>query len=101
MLSKGKLIYDGTLDQLKHRYVTEKMVRVTGREREEIRLLLPEARITAEGRTTKVVYQPQQYSNSKEVLHAVTRAFEIEDITIQEPDIDEVVSRIFQKGEGT
>lgn len=100
MLSKGKLIYDGTLDQLKHRYVTEKMVRVTGREREERRLLLPEARITAEGRTTKVVYQPQQYS-SEEVLHAVTRAFEIEDITIQEPDIDEVVSRIFQKGEGT
>ncbi len=100
MLSKGKLIYDGTLDQLKHRYVTEKMVRVTGREREEIRLLLPEARITAEGRTPKVVYQPQQYS-SEEVLHAVTRAFEIEDITIQEPDIDEVVSRIFQKGEGT
>ena len=100
VLSKGKLIYDGTLDQLKHQYVTEKMVRVTGREREEIRLLLPEARITAEGRTTKVVYQPQQYS-SEEVLHAVTRAFEIEDITIQEPDIDEVVSRIFQKGEGT
>lgn len=99
VLSKGKLIYDGTLDQLKHRYVTEKMVRVTGKQKEEIRLLLPEARITAEGRTTKVVYQPKHYS-SEEVLNAVTRAFEIEDITIQEPDIDEVVSRIFSKGEG-
>lgn len=32
VLSKGKLIYDGTLDQLKHQYVTEKMVRVTGRD---------------------------------------------------------------------
>jgi len=99
VLSKGKLIYDGTLEQLKHRYVTEKMVRVTGKQQEEIRLLLPDARITVEGRTTKVVYQPEQYS-SEEVLHMVTRAFEIEDITIQEPDIDEVVSRIFQKGEG-
>lgn len=99
VLSKGKLIYDGTLDQLKHRYVTEKMVRVTGKQREEIRMLLPGANITEEGRTTKIVYQPDQYS-SEEVLHAVTSAFEIEDITIQEPDIDEVVSRIFQKGEG-
>ncbi len=72
---------------------------MTGKQREEIRLLLPGARVTAEGRMTKVVYQPERYS-SEEVLNAVTRAFEIEDITIQEPDIDEVVSRIFSKGEG-
>jgi ABC-2 type transport system ATP-binding protein len=47
---------------------------------------------------TKIIYRTEQYS-SEQVLNAVSQAFEIEDITIQEPDIDEVVSRIFSKEE--
>ena len=43
---------------------------------------------------TKIVYPAGEYS-SDEVIAAISRSFHIEDITIQEPDIDEVVSRIF------
>lgn len=94
VLSGGSLVYDGTLDNLKHRYVREKMIKVTGRGRGTVSELLPDARISIEGRTTKIVYDARKYS-SEQVLGAVSRAFDIEDITIQEPDIDEVVSRIF------
>ncbi|MGF7142173.1 ABC-2 type transport system ATP-binding protein [Anaerotaenia torta] len=96
VLSKGRLFYDGTLEDLKHRYVRDKMVKVVGSLKRDIRPLLPEARITAEGRTTKIIYQTEQYS-SEQVLNAISQSFEIEDITIQEPDIDEVVSRIFSR----
>lgn len=96
VLSKGKIFYDGTLDDLKHRYVKDKMVKVVGNQKSEIQPLLPEARITVEGRTTKIMYHTEKYS-SGQVLNAISQAFDIEDITIQEPDIDEVVSRIFSK----
>jgi ABC-2 type transport system ATP-binding protein len=96
VLSKGKVFYDGTLDNLKHRYVKEKVVKVAGNQKSKIKLLLPEARFAVEGKTTKIMYHTEQYT-SEQVLSAISRAFEIEDITIQEPDIDEVVSRIFSK----
>lgn len=99
VLSKGKIFYDGTLDELKHRYVKEKMVKVVGHRKGELELLLPDARISVEGRMTKIVYHTEQYS-SERVLNAVSNAFDIEDITIQEPDIDEVVSRIFSRETG-
>ena len=99
VLSGGRLIYDGTLDRLKHRFVQDKMIQVTGKQERDIRSLLPLARITMEGRVTRIVYPVREYS-SAEVLAAVSGCFAIEDITIEEPDIDEVVSRIFA-GEGT
>ena len=58
---------------------------------------MPDVRVTQEGRTTKIVYALEKYS-SEQILSAVSRCFRIEDITIQEPDIDEVVSRIFDGG---
>ena len=99
VLSGGRLIYDGTLDRLKHRFVQDKMIQVTGKQERDIRSLLPLARITMEGRVTRIVYPVREYS-SAEVLSAVSGCFAIEDITIEEPDIDEVVSRIFA-GEDT
>lgn len=94
VLSGGRLIYDGTLDQLKHRFVQDKMIRVVGRQEGDIHSRLPLAKISMEGRVTKIVYPVREYS-SAEVLAAVSGCFAIEDITIEEPDIDEVVSRIF------
>lgn len=99
VLSRGKLVYDGTLEQLKHRFVRDKMIQVVGKQEGEIRQLLPLAKVTVEGRVTKIVYPTGEYS-SDEVISAVSRSFYIEDITIQEPDIDEVVSRIFGGEEG-
>ena len=75
------------------------MIQVTGKQERDIRSLLPLARITMEGRVTRIVYPVREYS-SAEVLSAVSGCFAIEDITIEEPDIDEVVSRIFA-GEDT
>lgn len=98
VLSRGSVIYEGALEDLKHRYVHDRMIKVVGEKTEDIRRILPDAKITVEGRTNKIIYSQKQYT-SEQVLNAVSRSFLIEDITIQEPDIDEVVSRIFSKGE--
>lgn len=97
VLSKGKLFYDGTLAQLKQLYIQDKTVTVVGRQRQPLQPLLPNVRITVDGRKTKICYAKEAYS-SEVVMQAISKAFEIEDITIQEPGIDEVVSRIFSQG---
>lgn len=96
VLSKGEIFYDGTLQEMKNLYVKDKMVQVAGKRRQDIASLLPSARISEQGRTTKIIYNKELYS-SEQVLQAISQAFIIEDITIQEPSIDEVVSEIFEK----
>ncbi len=97
VLSGGRLVYTGSLNDLKHHYVHDKIVKVVGKKLREIDHVLPNVRAVQEGRTTKIVYRASEYS-SQQMLGALSACFQIEDITIQEPDIDEVVSRIFDRG---
>lgn len=94
VISGGKLLYDGTLENLKHRYVKDKTIKVVGKRKKDIQLFLPGIKVSQEGRITNLIYQPDLYTTDQ-VLLAIIQSFDIEDITIQEPDIDDVVSRIF------
>lgn len=94
VISGGKLLYDGTLENLKHRYVKDKTIKVVGKRKNDIQFLLPGIKVSQEGRITNLIYQPDLYTTDQ-VLLAIIQSFDIEDITIQEPDIDDVVSRIF------
>lgn len=97
VLSQGKVFYQGSLEQLKHRFVSDKVVMIAGESTGDIGALLPAASIHVEGRKTRITYDARQYS-SGELLQAISQCYAIEDITIQEPGIDDVVSRIFQEG---
>ena len=94
VLSQGEIFYDGSLGALKNQFVKTKIVEVVGRKLKEIDTLLPEATISFNNQRTKIIYEIEKYS-SKEVMSAVFQAFEIADITIVEPTIQEVVSEIF------
>lgn len=96
VLSGGRLFYNGSLNALKQQYVHERTIRVTGVQKNDIRSRLPGARITREGRVTRIDYPMDAYG-ADAVLSAVSQAFDIEDITIQAPDIDTVVSHIFSR----
>lgn len=56
VLSGGKLFYNGSLDALKQQYVHERSIRVTGVQKSDIRKYLPDARISREGRVTRIDY---------------------------------------------
>jgi len=94
VLSKGKIFYDGSLGELKDNYVKTKTVEIVGRSVKDIYSFLPAAKISIDSRKTKIIYEIDMYS-PKEVIAAVSEAFEIADITIVEPTIQEVVSEIF------
>lgn len=94
VLSKGKLLYDGTIHNLKHSYIKDKVIKIVGNKKGELEKLLPQIQLSNEGRTTKIVYNTEIYT-SEQVLTAISKTFDIADITIQEPRIDDVVSKIF------
>lgn len=97
VLSSGSVFYQGSLSQLKHRFAANKVVSIAGEMTGDIAALLPDAAIYQEGRKTRLVYDAGRYT-SQAVLQAISQCYDIEDITIQEPGIDDVVSRIFEEG---
>ena len=93
VLSKGKMFYQGSLDELKSKYATNRLITIKGSEK-DFGKLPRDIAIEQEGITTKISYDTQNYS-SAEMLEIVSRCFNVSDITIEEPGIDHVVSRIF------
>jgi len=93
VLSKGKIFYQGSLAELKNNYATTRLITLKGSVK-DADSIPNNVKIEAEGVTTKITYDTRNYSSAK-VLEMISQCFDVRDITIEEPGIDYVVSRIF------
>jgi len=96
VISKGKKFYHGSLSGLKENYATTRLISVKGNKRDTSDMP-GDVKIEDEGLTTKLTFDIRKHT-SAEMLELVSRCFDVEDITIEEPGIDHVVSRIFTEG---
>lgn len=97
VLSKGKIFYHGPLPELKSNYATTRLITVKGPVTGDITGIAPDIAIQPDDRTTKLTFDTRSHTSS-EMMDIVSRCFDIQDITIEEPGIDHVVSRIFTEG---
>jgi ABC-2 type transport system ATP-binding protein len=97
VLSKGKIFYHGPLSELKSNYATTRLITVKGPVTGDLYSLAPDIVIQPDDRTTKLTFDTRNHTSS-EMMDIVSRCFDIQDITIEEPGIDHVVSRIFTEG---
>ena len=98
VLSKGKIYYHNTLDSLKMRYASRKVIHISGSTTGDVKSMLPDAAVFVDGQKTRMEYEADDYT-PEEILSAISKCFDIEDISIQEPDIDQVVTKIFAEGQ--
>ena len=95
VLSKGKVFYQGSLKGLKENYATTRLITVKGNTRDQGIAYIPTGvQVSNEGVVTKLTYDIRNYTSAR-MLEWVSRCFNVEDITIEEPGIDHVVSQIF------
>lgn len=97
VLSKGKVFYHGSLLELRDRYATTRLITVKGAVVGDIAAASPDIAVEQEGITTKLAFDVRRHTAS-EMMDIVSRYFDVQDITIEEPGIDHVVSRIFTEG---
>ena len=97
VLSKGKVYYNGALSDLKARFASKKVINLSGVMNGDIKKVLEDVDVFVDGRKARIEYESTRYT-PENVLAAISKCFTIEDISIQEPDIDYVVSKIFQEG---
>ena len=93
VISKGKKFYHGPLGELKNNYATTRLITIKGNIK-SLENIPSNIKVEEEGITTKITYDTRNHS-SADMLTLIPRHFDVQDITIEEPGIDYVVSRIF------
>jgi len=93
VIDHGTLIWDGGIPELKEQYGAERVLVVD--------LERPEPPLTVEGATVHRVDGPRQWlrfrGSASELTARVAAAARIVDLQVQEPDIEEIVRRIYSQ----
>ncbi len=94
IIDHGRLIYDGDVNALKERYGTERVLVVDLEE--------PQGPLVVEGGRVIKVEGPRQWiafersrTNAAQLAAAVATRASLRDLTVEEPEIDDVVRRIY------
>lgn len=96
MIEKGRIIYDGTLPDLRQRWAGQRSVRVIFSE--EVRPHMPERNLLQEDATTFRISMPASESLS-DLLASLTRFGPVRDLTVLESSMEEIVRRIYERAD--
>jgi ABC-2 type transport system ATP-binding protein len=97
IIDSGKIIYDGGIDDLKKRYGKTRMLIV------DLAQTYPDIQLEGvnltrrDGNRIWLAFDRDTVSAS-EVITQLTERYEIQDLTISEPEIEEIVRRIYESG---
>lgn len=97
LIHRGQLIYDGLLDGLLDRFAPYRQVKV------ELAQSLPESKLadfgeieTIEGREVRFLVPREQLTPT---IARILAQLEVQDLSVSDPPIEEIVGRLFQTGE--
>jgi ABC-2 type transport system ATP-binding protein len=94
IIDKGRVIYDGTVEELRDRYGTTRVLVVDLRKDEE--LAVEGAKLVrTDGHRRWLEFARDQVS-AAELIARVMAAHEVVDLTLEEPDIEDIVRRIYR-----
>ena len=97
IIDSGKIIYDGGIDALKKRYGKTRML-IVDLAQAYSDIQLEEVDLTRrDGNRIWLAFDRDTISAS-EVIAQLTARYEIQDLTISEPEIEEIVRRIYELG---
>ncbi len=99
IIDHGHLIYDGEIDALKARYGTERVV-IVDLEEPAPPLRIDGARVVrVEGPRQWIAFERDRTSAARVTAEVAAQAA-LRDLTVEEPDIEDVVRRIYSEGAG-
>ena len=98
VIGKGRILIDGTVDQLRNTVIPERMVKiefVNGTPS----LVLPCARVIRTNSHTVELRCDLREMSAADLIHTVSQQAEIKDFTVENPPIEEIVARMYSKME--
>ena len=99
VIDRGKLLFDGPLEELKRRLWHETTIKFDFRDREQAQKLasmaIPNVKIERAAELTCRIRFPRESTSIADVIRRVLNSVEVLDISIEEQSIDDVVKQIY------
>ncbi len=99
IIDHGSLLYDGSLDAIRERYGTTRTLVVDIEEDEEFRGVEGAALSREEGPRKWLSFRRDEIA-APELIARVAAAYRLRDLTLEEPEIEEIIRRIYLEGIG-
>jgi ABC-2 type transport system ATP-binding protein len=98
IIDHGHVLYDGSVEAIRERFGTERTL-VVDLETDEVGPLtgLPATEVQADGLRRWLRFKRAEVS-AAELIAAVSARYRIRDLTIEEPEIEDIVRRIYEEG---
>ena len=100
IIDHGQLLYDGSVEAIRQRFGGERtlVVDLDGDQADDVPLVAPGAvQVRADGPRRWLQFQRDQTSAAA-LIGNVSAAYRVRDLTLEEPDIEGIVRRIYEAG---
>lgn len=96
IIDHGKILFDGKLEDIVRKFAKEKLISVVFEDKVEKEKLQPFGRVIAYDPPRATIAVPRGQSSS--VAAKILESFNVEDVTIEEMQIEEIIRDVFTKG---
>lgn len=94
MISRGKIIFDGSIEEFKNKYACETLLKVTF-SRTDIRINHPCLKVIMQKDVNMEILFNKTEIALTQVIGYITGNYDVLDVTVKEPDIEEMVRGIY------
>jgi ABC-2 type transport system ATP-binding protein len=97
LIDHGQAVYDGDLQQIKARFGAYRTL-VVDLEKPADNFQVKEAEVIREEGKRKWLRFNRERISASQLIRSISEAYEITDLSLEEPEIDEVIRRIYEEG---
>ncbi|MEM3374775.1 MAG: ATP-binding cassette domain-containing protein [Candidatus Woesearchaeota archaeon] len=100
IINKGKIVYDGSLEKLKNDYLKTKIVQIKFKDKIDYKIDETKVKgikiLEKQDYEVKIEVDKQQHEIEK-VINYIIKHYPIKDLNITNPEIEEVIKKIYEK----
>ena len=97
IIDHGKIIYNGSIDEIRQRFGKFRTLVVDLNEEHKYFKVSRAELVKRENRRLWLKFNREEISASK-LIFQITKRYDIKDLTIEEPEIESIVKRIYEEG---
>ncbi|MBC5809907.1 MAG: ATP-binding cassette domain-containing protein [Candidatus Eremiobacteraeota bacterium] len=98
LIDKGRLVYDGEIEVLKEQYGTHRTLVVELSEPPNAEITVPGAEIESRTDTQLRLRFDRREISADQLIRRVAEAFRVSDVSIEEPELETIIRRIYLEG---
>ena len=96
IINHGKIVYDGPLAEIKKKYLTHKHLHVTFNKK-ETKVSIKGCKVVEQGKYDVKLELDTKKSSVKNVINKLLADYDVADILVQDPPIEEVIQKIYKE----